>query len=50
MLRLPLAFGQAHGNITLPENGAVATKTTEGGMDTASLGPVWVTTLQQPQS
>ena len=31
-LRLPLAFGRAHGDITLSENGAVATKSV-GGYD-----------------
>ena len=36
VLRLPLAFGRAHANITLFENGAVATRTTIGGMGGSS--------------
>ena len=31
VLRLPLAFGRSHGNITLSENGAVATKSVDDG-------------------
>ena len=36
MLRLPLAFGRAHGDITLSENGAVATKSAGGGWRAAA--------------
>lgn len=36
MLRLPLAFGWAHGSITLSENGALATKGRVGGRTAAS--------------
>ena len=35
VLRLPLAFGRAHGDITLSENGAVATRSVYDG------GPAW---------
>ena len=31
VLRLPLAFGRAHANVTLSENGALATKSAAGG-------------------
>jgi hypothetical protein len=36
LLRVPLAFGRAHGNITLSENGAVATKGLGGGWRAAA--------------
>ena len=36
VLRLPLVFGRAHGNITLSENAAVATKTAGGAWRAAA--------------
>ena len=44
VLRLPLAFGRSHGNITLSENGALATKSVddgEGYMTAASKVRMW---------
>ena len=36
VLRLPLAFGRAHGDIMLSENGAVATNSVTGNRSAAS--------------
>ena len=36
LLRLPLAFGRSHGEVTLSENGAVATNDYRAGYRTAA--------------